>query len=295
MKVIVQFSGGKDSQAALIQACKQFGSDRVTAVFCDTGWEHEVTYRHIKYVVDKLGCKLITLRNENVDGMIGLCKHMKWFPDYQKRMCTLYLKIYPMIDYILKEQNEDMMIIQGIRAGESDKRSKMPCSERYFYEYYDKGIKKKLYRKRDVLKWCEEHAAYVERPLFGWTAQDVIDYILDNDQEPNPLYKRSCSRVGCYPCIFSRMGELKVFAKDTQYVERLAALEDDVNALREIDAPASFFPKGKIPERFCKTYGNGIPSIRDVVAYVQKDDGPMLFDEFDKQDSCMSLYHGLCE
>ena len=43
MKIIVSFSGGKDSQACLIQACKEFGADNVTAVFCDTGWEHELT------------------------------------------------------------------------------------------------------------------------------------------------------------------------------------------------------------------------------------------------------------
>lgn len=37
VKVIVQFSGGKDSQACLIKACEDFGANNVTAVFCDTG------------------------------------------------------------------------------------------------------------------------------------------------------------------------------------------------------------------------------------------------------------------
>ena len=40
MRTIVSFSGGKDSQACLIKACKDFGAANVTAVFCDTGWEH---------------------------------------------------------------------------------------------------------------------------------------------------------------------------------------------------------------------------------------------------------------
>lgn len=44
MKIIVSFSGGKDSQACLIQAVNQYGADNVEAVFCDTGWEHP---RHI--------------------------------------------------------------------------------------------------------------------------------------------------------------------------------------------------------------------------------------------------------
>ena len=38
MKIIVSFSGGKDSQACLIQAANKYGADKIEAVFCDTGW-----------------------------------------------------------------------------------------------------------------------------------------------------------------------------------------------------------------------------------------------------------------
>ena len=293
MRVLVQFSGGKDSQAALIQICKQFGANKVTAVFCDTGWEHEYTYQHIQHVVNQLGCEFISLKNKSVDGMIGLCKRMKWFPDTQHRMCTVFLKIHPMIDYIL-EKDEDLVIVQGIRAGESEKRANMPCSGNYFAEYFDCKSKKKLYKKRSVRNWCEHHHAYMERPIFDWSAQQVIDYILENGQSPNPLYKQGASRVGCYPCIFARKAELKIFAKDNRYVQRLIGLERDVNSLRTDDSRASFFPKGKIPSKFCKTYGNGIPSIEDIVNYVIKDDAPGLFDELEEY-TCMSMYHGLCE
>lgn len=62
VKVIVQFSGGKDSQACLIKACEDFGANNVTAVFCDTRWEHEQTYSHVKEVASKLGVDLIILK-----------------------------------------------------------------------------------------------------------------------------------------------------------------------------------------------------------------------------------------
>ena len=39
MKILVHFAGGKDSQAFLIKAVNDYGKDKVTAVFCDTGWE----------------------------------------------------------------------------------------------------------------------------------------------------------------------------------------------------------------------------------------------------------------
>lgn len=50
MKIIVSFSGGKDSQACLIQAANKYGVDKIEAVFCDTGWEHPDTYQHISNV-----------------------------------------------------------------------------------------------------------------------------------------------------------------------------------------------------------------------------------------------------
>jgi len=296
MKVIVSFSGGKDSQACLIQACNEFGAKNITAVFCDTGWEHHLTYQHIKNVAKQLGVPLVILRNKNVDGFVGLSKRMKWFPDTQQRMCTVQLKIMPMIDYIL-EQDDNIIIIQGIRAAESDSRSKMSCSADYFEEYKKELPKKKnLYRKTAVKAWCEKHKATVERPFFGSTAQEIIDFILDNGQQPNPLYRRGASRVGCYPCIYSRLSEVKAMRNDKQYVQRLIELEEEVNRLKGGDGiPSSFFSKGKIPERYCLKYGNGIPAFEDVIRYVSRDDAQLDMFEPEGGYSCMSVYHGLCE
>lgn len=293
MKIIVSFSGGKDSQACLIQACKEFGADKVTAVFCDTGWEHKLTYRHIDDVTKQLGVPLEVLRNKSVDGFIGLCKRMRWFPDTKHRMCTVQLKIQPMIDYIL-EQDDDLVIIQGIRAAESASRSKLPCSADYFAEYFTDD-KKRLYRKTDVRQWCQHHKATVERPMLGMSAQDIIDFIIDNGQQPNPLYRHGSSRVGCFPCIYSRLSEVKAMRKDEEYVQRLIRLEDEVNSLKEDNkTPPSFFPKGKIPERYCTKHG-GIPAFEDVIAYVSRDDAQLDIFEPEEGYSCMSIYHGLCE
>lgn len=292
MKVIVSFSGGKDSQACLIQACNEFGAKNIEAVFCDTEWEHEETYRHVHNVVDQLGVKLVTLKNKN-GGFESLCKRMKWFPDTQKRNCTVQLKIQPMIDYILTH-DDDLTIIQGIRAAESASRSKLPCSADYFAEYFTNNDKS-LYRKTDVKNWCKNHQAIVSRPMLGMSAQEIIDFILDNGQQPNPLYRRGCSRVGCYPCIFARLQEVKVMRKDEKYVKRVNDLEDAINSQRDKGAEASLFPKGKIPERFCKKYGRGIPSFEDVIAYVSRDDAQLDLFEPEQGYSCMSIYHGLCE
>ena len=43
MKIIVTFSGGKDSLAALLWV-REHITTNFTTVFCDTGWEHPLTY-----------------------------------------------------------------------------------------------------------------------------------------------------------------------------------------------------------------------------------------------------------
>lgn len=300
MKILVQFSGGKDSHACLIYAVRQFGAANVTAVFCDTGWEHHLTYQHVQDVAQALGVQLVTLRNPDVDGFVGLVKRMHWFPDAMHRMCTVQLKIWPSIDYVL-QQDDDVLLIQGIRAAESASRAQMSCSADYFQAYHtppaDTGKRRRLYRLSDVRRWCLSHRATVERPFFGASGQDVIDYILDAGQEPNPLYRRGCSRVGCYPCIYARLSELRAMANDTDYVQRLSTLEQEVNTLRHAHdlKPSSFFTKGKIPARFCRTYGGGVATFQEIIDYVTRDDAQL--DLFQPTDgtSCMSMYHGLCE
>lgn len=295
VKIIVQFSGGKDSQACLIHACEKYGAKNVTAVFCDTGWEHEQTYSHVRRVVSDLGVDLVILKNRSVDGMAGLCKRMKWFPDAQNRMCTVQLKIWPMIDWILK-QNEHLIIIQGIRAKESEERAKFDVECSYFSEYLDENYKKRLYRKRDVKEWCKIYDASVLRPIFSWTAQQVIDYILSHGQRPNPLYERGASRVGCFPCIFARLSEIKIVARDERYKRRVIDLENEVNLTRDNGKEASFFCKGKIPVRFCIQNSNGAPTFAEVSDYVLRNENqPTLWDDTEPVMSCVSLYHGLCE
>lgn len=298
MKVLVSFSGGKDSQACLIRACEDFGASFITAVFCDTGWEHELTYQHVQNVTSALGVKLVVLKSSRFP-LQNLCKEMKWFPDSMHRMCTIQLKIMPMIDYVLTI-DDDVVIIQGIRAAESQSRSRLSCSANYFEEYISETSEKsRRYRKIAVKEWCRHHTATVERPMFGESAQGVIDYILEHGQQPNPLYRRGFSRVGCFPCIFARLADIKAMRHFPEYVQRVIELEKDVNEIRQEKGIggkySTFLPVGKIPARFCTSHGEGVPSFEDVIRYVSRDDAQLdLFDD-DSAVSCMSVYHGLCE
>ena len=96
MKILVSFSGGKDSQACLIQAFKQYGGGNLIAVFCDTGWEHPDTYKHVNDVCLQMGVRLITLKSKY--DFVSLAVHKKRFPSTNARFCTSELKMKPMID-----------------------------------------------------------------------------------------------------------------------------------------------------------------------------------------------------
>lgn len=122
IKVIVQLSGGKDSQAALIQAVDRFGSANVIAFFANTGWEHEHTLAHVKYCAEVNGVKLIQKDGD----FVALAKYKKRFPSTRVRFCTEHLKVRPFIDYILDELRTDFICVLGVRRDESRKENGSP-------------------------------------------------------------------------------------------------------------------------------------------------------------------------
>lgn len=295
VKVVVMFSGGKDSHACLIWAVEKYGAKRVTALFCDTDWEHADTYTHIKDTTTSLGVELVTVRSKKYAGMVDLAVKKKRFPSTRARFCTEQLKSIPAIDWVLS-QNCNLMIIQGIRKDESASRSKMNEACRYFKFYfepygYDKNGKPKFhtYRKKDVLAWCEKYDDSIIRPVFNWSGQEVIDKIISFGHKPNPLYYKGMKRVGCYPCVMANKSEIKHMALLTpEYIERLNQAE--------IKVDSSFFTVGYIPDRFCSLSdknGTKYPSISDVVNYVTREKTIDLFED-ESDSSCMSFY-GICE
>ena len=324
MKIINTISGGKDSQAATLWL-RNNGYNKCEHVFCDVGWEHELTYKHIEYIAGHLSIEIKTLRSKKFEGLIDLARKKGRFPSTMRRFCASELKTIPMIDYILDGVQDHILIIQGIRGGESESRSKMAAQCNYFKYYLESietnstrlpklverynstnnykkrheieskiyKIKKRIaegkedpkyhtYRRREVLAYCKKYSTDVLRPIFDWSAMDVINYILDNGMIPNPLYKMGFTRVGCFPCVSCNLMDLhQISQRFPERIDEIEAAENEIGS--------TFFPYDKISDKYCKC-----PKIRDVIKYVNaKYDAGGLFDDY-TPTSCMS-YYGLCE
>ncbi|MDM1065804.1 phosphoadenosine phosphosulfate reductase family protein [Myroides odoratimimus] len=327
MKVVITMSGGKDSQATAIWAKEKYGPENCVTVFCDVGWEAPETYIHIDYLVDKLQIKHFTLKSSKYDGMIDLAIKKKRFPSTTARFCTQELKVKPVIDWIL-EQNESLLFIDGIRADESANRaSKLPDC-RYFKYYFEpyksneitiakfeqkppithkqktelqKAVKRLsegkndekffTYRKKEVLKWCSTYDDSLIRPFFYSTGNHVINFSLSRGYAINPRYFKGYSRVGCDPCIMEKLPELKIAVNDpnSKTIEKVRKAE--------IEANSSFFPPDKVPKRYhSKVAPNGktYPTIDDIVRYIDElgATGDMFVDE--PLFKCKSVYN-ICE
>ena len=297
MKHIITFSGGKDSLALLIWAKKNLTDFEV--VSCDTKWESAKTYKHIDEVENDLSIKIKRLTNLDFDGLVDLFIKKGRSASTKARFCTTILKVEPMIDYILA-QNEDITIYQGVRAEESEQRRAMKQKDEYFKFYFEPyGFDKKgkgkfhTYRKKDIINYTNTFSVDVLRPIIKWSATDVFSYIFDYGLKPNPLYFEGFSRVGCFPCVMCRHDEVRQLMD--LYPERI----DEIREL-EIKSNSTFFPPDYIPRKFCTkfciskktgkyTYA---PTIDDVLKYLLDDPNQVRL--FSKQKGCVSVYN-ICE
>ena len=266
IKNIVSFSGGKDSTALILWAKENL--NKFDTIFCDTGWENEITYDYIKYINKTLlGGKLITLKSSKYNGFADMSIKRSRVPSSMARFCTVELKLNPTVEYIHNNLKEfQVHLFNGIRAGESLSRSKMEIVE-FDGDYF---------------------GTWIHRPLLKWSVQDVFEIHKKYNIEPNPLYKMGLSRVGCFPCIMARLSEIKIIAK--KFPEHIQKIRDLENKLGR-----TYFPANKIPVRFRGDYdpksGVKIAFIDDVVNYVKTDPNQ---EELFEPVSCMSKYN-ICE
>ena len=302
---LVSCSGGKDSTATLLLALTQF-PHTTTAVFADTGNEHETTLEYLDYLERELGIKIVRLKSDftqrfdhkrkwilekwpakgvslerceraaallqpSGNPYLDMCMLRGRFPSRMAQFCTEELKTKPLTEFALNlidSLDWDVWSWQGVRRDESAKRSEAQGHE-------------------DLTGRIWAH-----RPIAGWTAQQTVDFVVKTfGVKLNPLYEQGMGRVGCMPCINVSKAELSEIARRfPEHVERISEWERIVADVSKRGA-ASFFPS---PDD-----GRGELRGRDVVSYVrwaQTFRGGKVHDpQWDAPAASCSSSYGLCE
>lgn len=160
---------------------------------------------------------------------LDLCLWKGMFPSNRSRFCTEHLKKNVFVGFVddLSQSGKRIIVWQGVRRDESDKRKNVRLFERVgpgFYHF---------------------------RPLIHWTEKDVFRFLEEKGVPANPLYK-SLGRVGCAPCVYANKPDLRA----------LFALEDGpavLNRMREWERRVAACSKSGQAAFF---HGKGFPGAR---------------------------------
>lgn len=235
--LVASVSGGKDSSCVSL-LLTEHGLEH-ERIFFDTGWEHPITLHYACYrdeaaaaiarLPEQWSKKRIRAFLDEQDKRYGreplisklghitrlcaeetfaeLCRRKGMFPSRTRRFCTEELKAKVALRYLDAIEDDPVNVI-GIRHAESKRRSTFPEWE-----------------------WADRWNCETWRPIIHWSFDDVIEMHARHRLHPNPLYLLGASRVGCWPCIFSRKHELRRVAdKSPERIAAIGRLEADVQA-----------------------------------------------------------------
>lgn len=304
--ILVSVSGGKDSTATLLTAIERHPKEIISAVFCDTGNEHPLTYDYVRYMENATGISIKWLKQDFTDWwwrrrdfvrdkwqekgvpsevvaaalavyalgptgnpFLDLCIIKNRFPSRRAQFCTQYLKTQPATEYALEliERHGAVESWQGVRADESPGRALLDERE-------DVG-----------------GGLTIVRPIHKWTAAQVFAKHHEHAIKPNPLYSMGMGRVGCMPCVNAAKNEiLEISKRFPEHMDRIEQWERIVGAASKRSS-ATFFAA---PGESDTAYERG--NIRQKIEWSKTSRGGNQYDFMRLNDSpaCSSSY-GLCE
>jgi 3'-phosphoadenosine 5'-phosphosulfate sulfotransferase (PAPS reductase)/FAD synthetase/predicted RNA-binding protein with PUA domain len=196
----VSFSGGKDS-ALLTEILRQYhdkrsSSVKVHALFADTSIEFPETYDYVRAFFNE----------ERYRGIFEL--HWKdpkheffelWkeygVPSRYARWCCGTQKLGSM-NAIMQEFGDQVIVCNGVRAGESVSRSRRTIV--------------------DTNPYVNDQITV--QPILDWSLLDVWLYIFYRDVLMSPLYLMGYNRTGCYACPYSSNSIFATLEKTHPYL-----------------------------------------------------------------------------
>jgi len=212
LKVIVNFSGGKDSTVAVLKALERYPREKIILCYQDTGAEYVETLPHVKMMAGLFELPLVILKR--YEDFWELTQRLHHFPTPQMRNCTLYLKARELNKWIRANReslDSEIIIVSGIRGEESLHRSKLP----------EWGINETTLKDGSFI-------ARTWNPGLHLKEKEVYDIIKSEGLPLHPCYEFS-RRCNCWCCMFQPNHIVREYAEmHPDLYEKACLVEDEV-------------------------------------------------------------------
>lgn len=202
MPLVVQYSGGKDSDV-ILQLAKESGvSFRVT---------HNLTTADPPDNVYYIRRVFARLREEGIDCRINVPKRSLW--RIMRETLVIPSRIIRVYCSELKERRmpDAPYIVTGVRWSESaGRRAKSGIAMVHTASAHTRGGEQVAAAagllttddasSRRLFEQCQMRGMRVLNPIIDWSDDDVWSYLASRGIEGNPLYKEGWTRIGCVGC-----------------------------------------------------------------------------------------------
>lgn len=222
--IVVNSSGGKDSQAALhyvVGQCDAQGVPRdriVVSHQCLGRMEWPGTLELVRKQAGIYGLRLEVSSYRNKDGaelsLLDYARLRKKWPDNKNRWCTSDFKRGPgsrVITKLSRESPGNVLNIFGFRSEESPARAKKPVFVK------NERLTSNL---REVWDWL---------PIHHWTEKEVWETIRASGVPHHPAYDSGMPRLSCVFCIFAPRAALLIAGKaNPSLLDEYCAVEAEI-------------------------------------------------------------------
>lgn len=289
---VVSVSGGKDSTATYLLALEKTDGD-FTAIFADTGNEHEATYEYVSHLHERTGGPKV--QTVKADFSRELARKRAWLESGK----AISRSIRPWTEERVKEalaagfEPSGFPFLDLCRAkGMFPTRKAAFCSSALkrlvLWEQAqailaenglhviswqgiraEESLRRSCYPMREISPESEDMTIY--RPIIGWTVADVAAIHKRHGIKLNPLYGMGLSRVGCMPCIQSNKQDIRQISRlFPEHIKKICEWERIVRASSR-SGQATFFHQD--------TTGSNAPvGIDEVVRWSMTSRGGKRFD-----------------